>query len=193
MYRGALENKLTKSESSSIEPGDTEREGTNEPSAPESLGMLMDLVSSIKKIEDYLIVHDAEKLNQDEWPIAAGRSSFYLWLKETYWRRSLRSKYFNQDYFTGEAAWNILLDLASSHIEGKLISVTSACLASGVPPTTALRWISLLIDDGMVEKENDYSDKRRTFMRISERGMSLIYSYYKKLHSYPANSRRKLD
>lgn len=160
---------------------------------PENETKMMDLISSVKAIEEYLIDRDTVKPIQDGWPFAAGRSSFYLWLKETYRRRSLRSKYFNADYFSGEAAWNMLLDLAAAQIEGKRIAVTSACIASGVPPTTALRWITVLEDDGMILKENDFSDKRRTFLRISDHGMALINSYYNDLHSHPRIPRRRLE
>lgn len=154
---------------------------------------LIDLISSIKKIEEYLVIHDTEGPIQQEWTFKSASSSFYLWLKETYKRRSHRSKYFNPDYFSGEAAWNILIDLAVSQIEGKLISVTSACLASMVPSTTALRWIAVLEDDGMIEKEEDFTDRRRTFIRISNRAMNSLYSYYKDIHSYPVNRRRRFD
>jgi DNA-binding MarR family transcriptional regulator len=86
----------------------------------------------------------------------------------------------------------MLLDLAASRIEGKRISVTSACLASEVPPTTALRWISLLEDDGMVVRENDLSDKRRTFLQITDKAMNLISLYYNRLHSYEKIKRNNL-
>jgi hypothetical protein len=188
-----LENDRAKSEATSMGLVHGERLDSDDfPASNENI-KLMDLISSIRKIEEYLIVRDTEKPIQDGWPFAAGSSSFYFWLKETYRRRSLRSRYFNENYFSGGAAWNMLLDLAASQIEGKRISVTSVCLASQVPPTTALRWISILEDDGMILKENDYSDKRRTFIRISDHAMNSIYSYYSNLHSHPKIKRRKLE
>ncbi|MEZ5655102.1 MAG: hypothetical protein R3E04_04340 [Sphingobium sp.] len=39
----------------------------------------------------------------------------------------------------GEAAWDMLLDLFVSRSENKRVSVSSLCIASGVPATTALR------------------------------------------------------
>jgi hypothetical protein len=186
-----LEDDPTKSEMAPVDSGLGAHLGANGVSNPENENRLMELVESLRNIEEYLLVRGVEKPIQDGWPFASGSSSFYFWLKETYKRRSLRAKYFNPEYFSGEAAWNILLDLAASQIEGKRISVTSACLASEVPPTTALRWISILESDGMVVKENDYSDKRRTFIRISDQAMDLIYSYYNNLHSHLKIKRRK--
>jgi hypothetical protein len=149
------------------------------------------LLLTVKRFEEYLIVNSIDSQNQNGLLFSEGSSSFLFWLTETYRRRALRSKYFNNDYFSGEGAWNILLDLAASRIKGKRISVTSACLASGVPPTTALRWIALLEQDGMVEKEIDYADRRRTFLRISDDGMKLLHKYYSDLHSHSAIPRRK--
>lgn len=152
---------------------------------PESGGSVFDLASSIRRIEEYLI----EIKSDDERVIELGNalcgSSFYLWLKETYRRISLRSNFFNRDYFGGEPAWSILIDLAISQLDGKRISVTSACIASGVSTTTALRWISVLVDDGMVIREHDISDRRRTFVRISELAMAKLNKYYKYIHYHP--------
>lgn len=188
-----MENNSTKPDITPVESGASAHPGAKEISNLEDDKKMMELITSIRKIEEYLIIREAEKPIQDGWLFAAGSSSFYFWLKETYRRRSVRTKYFNPDYFSGEAAWNILLDLAASQIEGKRISVTSACLASEVPPTTALRWISVLEDDGMILKENDYLDKRRTFIRITDHAMNLIYSYYNNIHSHPKSKRRKLE
>lgn len=152
---------------------------------------LFELITSIKKIEEYLIVRDTEKSVNRNWIFSEGSSSFYVWLKETYRRRSLRGRFFNSEYFSGEAAWNIILDLAAARIEGKRISITSACIASEVPSTTALRWISILEGDGMIIRENDFSDRRRTFLRISDNAMHLVNSYYNTLHLHPAVPRLK--
>jgi hypothetical protein len=189
-----LENDPARADLTQIKPGADDSahpSGVASPT-PEDEKRLMDLASSIKRIEEYLIIRDSDKPIQDAWPFSEGSSSFYLWLKETYRRRSLRRRSFNPEYFSGEAAWDVLLDLAAAKIEGKRISVTSACIASGVPPTTALRWIALLEQDGMIIREDDYTDRRRVFVRISNIGMNSINSYYNTVHSYFSIPRRKL-
>jgi DNA-binding MarR family transcriptional regulator len=52
--------------------------------------------------------------------------------------------------------------------EGHRISTSAACTASGVPTTTALRWINALSKRGMVVKHGLPSDKRFTFLELSE-------------------------
>jgi hypothetical protein len=151
---------------------------------------LIDLVSSLKKIEEYLIIRNIDNTEEGDLPFSEGASSFYIWLKETYRRRALRGQFVNSDYFSGEAAWDMLLDLASARIEGKRISVTSACIASGVPDTTALRWIAILENDSMVIREIDFTDRRRTFLRITDKAMALLNSYFDMIHSHPQTKRR---
>ena len=70
----------------------------------------------------------------------------------------------------GEPAWDILLDLFIHRRRGRRISVTSACTASRVPPTTALRWIAMLVEIGLVLREEDLTDKRRAFLGLSDHG-----------------------
>ena len=70
----------------------------------------------------------------------------------------------------GEPAWDILLDLFINRRRGQRISITSACTASQVPPTTALRWIAMLVELGLVSREEDQTDKRRAFVSLSGQG-----------------------
>lgn len=65
-----------------------------------------------------------------------------------------------------DPAWDILLDLFASRIEGRSISVSSACIASGVPNSTALRWIGELEAHGLVVRSRDQFDGRRMFLQI---------------------------
>lgn len=86
-----------------------------------------------------------------------------------YQTRRLRDRHFKSDLFA-DPAWDILLDLFSQKASGKRVSVTSACIASDVPPTTALRWITLLVDEGLITREGDEDDRRRAFLRLSKKG-----------------------
>ena len=68
-----------------------------------------------------------------------------------------------------EGAWHMLLDLFASTEEGRSISVTSLCLASGTPQTTALRHIDNMVSWGIILRHRDSSDGRRTFLALSDR------------------------
>src|ERR1700754_1862754 len=60
-----------------------------------------------------------------------------------------------------DPAWDMLLDLLVAAEEGRRVSVTSLCHASGVPTTTALRHVERLDALGLIERSSDPSDKRR--------------------------------
>ena len=95
-------------------------------------------------------------------------------------QRQLRSRFFDGDLFA-DPAWDMLLDLAAARAEHKRVSVTSLCIASGVPPTTALRWIALMTEAGMLERIEDQSDRRRAFIALADRAADGMARYFAEL------------
>jgi len=80
--------------------------------------------------------------------------------------RQSRAKFFGGELFA-DPAWDMLLDLTAARAEHQRVSVTSLCIASGVPPTTALRWIGQMTKAGMLERVEDDADKRRAFIALT--------------------------
>ena len=72
------------------------------------------------------------------------------------------------DGLFADPAWDLLLDLYLAHLNGTSISVTSACIAACVPPTTALRWISKLEKARLVERSSDVLDQRRIYLHLTD-------------------------
>lgn len=95
-----------------------------------------------------------------------------------YQARRTRDAIFDDPELFGEPAWDILLDLASAERNGALISVTSACIGSCVPPTTALRWLTVLERKGLVQREEDAHDKRRAYVRLTKAGAAKLKEYF---------------
>lgn len=91
-----------------------------------------------------------------------------------YRSRRKRAEIFDDEGFACGPAWDILLDLFISSQIGRLTSVTDAALAAGCPPTTALRWISLLHSGGLVVRQPDESDQRRTFLHLTHLGLTKV-------------------
>ena len=88
-------------------------------------------------------------------------------------QRRERTRHLPEGYF-GEPAWDILLDLFVAEAGAKTIPIGSACVAGGVPPTTGLRWINVLVNDGLVDRFEDQQDRRRILVRITGRGKTVV-------------------
>jgi len=95
-------------------------------------------------------------------------------------QRQLRARFFDAGLFA-DPAWDILLDLAAARAEGKRVSVTSVCIASGVPPTTALRWIAQMTEAGLLERVEDVADRRRAFVALTSRAADAVARYFAEL------------
>ncbi len=80
--------------------------------------------------------------------------------------RRVRERFFKGARF-GEPAWDIILDLTLAWFEGKTVAVSSLCIASGVPMSTAMRWINEMIEVGLIDRWIDPTDGRRNLMQVS--------------------------
>jgi DNA-binding MarR family transcriptional regulator len=80
--------------------------------------------------------------------------------------RRVRERFFKEARF-GEPAWDIILDLTLASFEGKTVAVSSLCIASGVPMSTAMRWINEMIEAGLIDRWIDPTDGRRNLMQVS--------------------------
>ena len=74
----------------------------------------------------------------------------------------------------GEPDWDVLLDLFIAHGTGGDVSVSSACIAACVAPTTALRRVVALERRGLVHRTPDAADRRRSFVALTPCGLSLM-------------------
>jgi DNA-binding transcriptional ArsR family regulator len=83
--------------------------------------------------------------------------------------RSARVRHFSPGLFA-EPAWDMLLDLFIADLTHTTVCVSSLCIASGVPPTTALRWIAMLDEAGVVVRRPDPDDGRRILVALSDLG-----------------------
>ncbi len=95
-------------------------------------------------------------------------------------QRQLRARFFDGELFA-DPAWDMLLDLTAARVEHTRVSVTSLCIASGVPPTTALRWIAQMKDAGLMERVEDETDKRRAFITLTDKAADAMARFFAEL------------
>ncbi|SEI69322.1 hypothetical protein SAMN05518849_101579 [Sphingobium sp. AP50] len=88
--------------------------------------------------------------------------------------RVRRSKRLHLDIARSDCGWNILLEVAYADLSGRPISITGACVMSGHPATTALRWVRRLLKDGYFHRYACSHDARRVWLRITPAGMEAV-------------------
>lgn len=88
-------------------------------------------------------------------------------------RDALMTARFGSDIFA-DPAWDIILDLYIHNSKNQDVCVTSACAAAMVPITTALRYITVLSDRGLIERSRNQKDGRSYLLRLSSEAIQLV-------------------
>ena len=91
--------------------------------------------------------------------------------------RQARARYFDGELFA-DPAWDILLDLTAARLEGVQVSVSSLCIAASVPATTGLRWITQMVDAGLLRRVQDKEDRRRAFIELTDDTAQAMARYF---------------
>ena len=97
--------------------------------------------------------------------------------RELYAQRRLRDRMFNGIVPLGEPGWDMLLDLFIAHQEGRAIRITSACIGSGAPPTTALRMLGQLEQSALVERHPELNDRRSNLVTLTPHAITLVIDF----------------
>lgn len=72
----------------------------------------------------------------------------------------------------------MLLDIYASELAGQPTSVSSACIASNVPATTALRFIRTLTANGVIVRKSDPLDARRVYIELTDKTRKAMRSMF---------------
>ncbi len=66
-----------------------------------------------------------------------------------------------------DSCWNMCLDTYICDLKGEKITVSSIAHSSGIPMTTAMRYINVMAEQGLLEKTQNPSDNRMIFISTS--------------------------
>ena len=83
----------------------------------------------------------------------------------------------------GDAAWQIILFVFEQQLLGRPVSITSACHATTLPQTTALRKIDDLVEAGQLCRVAASNDRRRVLLKVTPAGEERIMNYIEALHA----------
>ena len=82
--------------------------------------------------------------------------------------RRKRNAMLGGDLF-GEAAWDMLLSAFIDAVDDRQSTVTATCAASDVPYTTALRYLRVMEERGLLERKASKIDARTFYIEMPER------------------------
>ncbi len=80
-----------------------------------------------------------------------------------------RERVFGDKLFP-DPTWNMLLELFVRRIDKQLTSISVACLVSGVPARTALRFIESLVESGIVVTDLSSTDQQAHRLELTDEG-----------------------
>lgn len=133
----------------------------------------------------------ADAIDQD-WPHGQERSIFRWPNKQARIERNavnlaakarliyaqrLRRRAHLSERLLSEPAWDMLLELFMQFAGGAKVSTTSLCYAAHVPMSTALRYVALLEELGMVRRQVSEFDKRIVFVSLTNTGIVAMGEY----------------
>lgn len=129
---------------------------------------LMQLVRKLRaELDEIVERHERERKSEIKSSVVRGVLA----------ARKRRLNYFPERIFE-EPAWEILLELFASELEGEPISISSACSASNAAASTSLRWFRMLEKEGLVRIKEDTKDRRRKWAQLAPRGRSALRRYF---------------
>ena len=102
--------------------------------------------------------------------------------KRLYAGRSRRKDFLTSEMF-GEPGWDMLLALFNAEAGGHRLTVTSLCVASLCPDTTALRWLERLGQLDLVRRVKNPLDGRVFFVDLQPAARTAINSYLRDVWS----------
>ena len=111
----------------------------------------------------------------------ADRSVIGEFMDRTRRLRLKRNELFGAPLFR-DPSFDMLLELFATHQRGEEISVTSLCYASGVPATTALRHLGQLEKHGLIVRDGDEHDQRRSRVWPTPKAIAGVEAIFERWH-----------
>jgi DNA-binding MarR family transcriptional regulator len=74
--------------------------------------------------------------------------------------------------------WNMMLTLYAGELEGRRLYFARLAEEAGVPPTTALRWLDLLGEAGLVRRGPEEGAARRVVVGLTPRGSEAMTGWF---------------
>lgn len=77
-----------------------------------------------------------------------------------------------------DPCWDMLLDLYDAFLRGVRLTVSGLSEGAGLPLTTTIRRLELLADNDLIMRIPDPSDRRKTFVELSDAGIDALAKFF---------------
>ena len=103
--------------------------------------------------------------------------------------RRMRKSHFGGAQLSGPS-WDMMLDLMLADTHGRELSASDLATGAGVPLSSGLRMIAALEEHGLAKRSIDERDRRRSIVRLTERGTERMASYFERIGAVSQNPAR---
>lgn len=90
------------------------------------------------------------------------------------WGRRKSATLDNGNGLFADSCWNMCLDIYICGLKEERVTVSSIAHSSGIPMTTAMRYINVMVEQGLIQKTQNPDDNRMTFVSVSPDCMDRI-------------------
>jgi hypothetical protein len=94
--------------------------------------------------------------------------------------RAVRTLYVPTELFA-DPAWDIMLHLLHAEIAHGRVSVSSACLASGLPERVGLRWLNTMAEHGLARVQPDPDDQGNGSVELAPEVSRALRRYFREV------------
>lgn len=104
--------------------------------------------------------------------------------------RRTRKSHFGSNQLSGPT-WDMMLDLMLARSAGRELSASDLATGANVPLSSGMRMIAMLEQLGLAERFTDARDRRRSIVRLTDRGGERMASYFAKMEQAWQDRRRR--
>lgn len=124
----------------------------------DQLSILRNIETRLERIESSQLAFAIERLDMAQLALDLRRQ---------------RDVAFPDKYFS-DNAWDILLELYQADQAGQRMQVSLVGFDANISKTTAARYLDILMQDGLVYREDDPSDQRRSYVLLTPKAKNLM-------------------
>ncbi|WP_339827537.1 MarR family transcriptional regulator [uncultured Parasphingorhabdus sp.] len=129
------------------------------------------------EILDKRLAYSLDGSNEDKIVVNNERGSLDLIGRATNYLHWGRLKSQTMDSGNGlfsDSCWNMCLDIYICGLKEERVTVSAIAHSSGIPMTTAMRYINVMVQQGLIEKTPNPADNRMIFVSLSSDCMEKI-------------------